>query len=132
MAGVESLHIGSTKSTPEVHFDAAAHRLAIVGESYPENAFKFYEPIFAWVDRYLLEVSADTEVLVSLELPYINTSSTKCLMMLLDKLDQAYGSGQQIRLEWYCNEENDSELECAEEFKEDMSMPFHILMKKEV
>lgn len=131
MVIVNHLHIESTKSTPEISFDPVQHSLVIQGESYPENAFKFYEPIFSWVDQYLSELDEKAAVQVALGLPYINTSSTKCLMMLLEKFDEAYQAGKNIRLEWYCNEENESELECAEEFKEDMSLPFHILMKKE-
>jgi hypothetical protein len=128
---LNSLYIAATKSTPEIAFDPSLHRLSMKGESYPENAFKFYEPIFSWVEQYIHSLKDQQAVTVTLELPYINTSSTKCLMMLLEKFEEAYQAGKNIRLEWYCNEENDSELECAEEFQEDMSMPFDILMIKE-
>jgi hypothetical protein len=123
---MEKLHIQSTKSTPEIIFDSKDHSLSIKGQSYPENSFKFYEPIFQWLDEYL-QMLTHEKVQVNFNLPYINTSSSKCIMMLLEKLDQAHLDGKSLELNWYYSADNDSELECAEEFKEDMSLPFHIL-----
>ncbi|SDD18746.1 protein of unknown function [Paenibacillus sp. UNCCL117] len=125
------LFIEPTKSTPSVHFDPKWNRLWISGESYPENAFKFYEPLLRWVDEYLEQLGADQEVLLELRLPYVNTSSTKCFMMLLEKFDAAHASGKHIKLVWYCSPDNESEQECAEEFKEDLSLPFDIVLKEE-
>ncbi|MEK8130780.1 DUF1987 domain-containing protein [Paenibacillus filicis] len=131
MVTLNELHIEATKSTPSVRFDPKAGRLWISGESYPENAFKFYEPLLQWVDVYLEEAASGEEVLLELRLPYINTSSTKCFMMLLEKLDDAFGRGRPVRLIWYCSPDNESEQECAEEFKEDLSLPFDIVLKEE-
>ena len=39
---MRELYIEKTKSTPEVRFDPQNNKLAINGQSYPENAFKFY------------------------------------------------------------------------------------------
>ncbi|WP_196426994.1 MULTISPECIES: DUF1987 domain-containing protein [Paenibacillus] len=125
------LQIESTKSTPAVQFDTETNHLVISGQSYPENAFKFYEPLMQWIDRYLERVSAEESVLLELRLPYINTSSTKCFMMLLEKFDEAYRGGKNIRLAWYCSPDNDREQECAEEFKEDLNLPFEIILREE-
>ncbi|MEG6585128.1 DUF1987 domain-containing protein [Dendrosporobacter sp. 1207_IL3150] len=122
---MNKLYIEQTKGTPEVNLDPERNILELNGQSYPENAYKFYEPIFAWIDEYFAQT--DAEVLVKLNLPYINTSSSKCIMMLLDKLDEAYSDGKRIRIDWYYDEENESELECAEEFQEDVSLPFEII-----
>jgi len=126
---MEKLYIEPTKGTPEINFDPAQNLLILKGQSYPENAFKFYEPIFHWVDAYLEEVKE--EVTIEINLPYINTSSSKCLMMLLDKFDEAYNQGKKITLNWYYDEENESELECAEEFQEDLTIPFNLFLVQE-
>lgn len=131
MVTLAALQVEETKSTPAVRFDPGTNRLAISGQSYPENAFKFYEPLLQWVDRYLEQVSPEDPVLLELTLPYINTSSTKCFMMLLEKFDEAYGSGKNVRLVWYCSSDNESERECAEEFEEDLNLPFEIVLKEE-
>ncbi len=128
---MRQLLIEATKSTPGVRFDSEHGTLSITGQSYPENAFKFYEPLLEWLDEYLEQMQTETIVSFELQLPYINTSSTKCLMMLLEKLDEGFQSGKQIQVRWFCDEDNESELECAEEFKEDLQLPFTILMKEQ-
>ncbi len=125
------LSITETKSTPSVQFNSEQHRMELFGQSYPENAFKFYEPILQWVDEYVSGLAKDTSSVLVLRLPYINTSSTKCLMMLLEKLEDAFQEGKSVEVRWYCDPENESELECAEEFKEDLSLPFEIILEKD-
>jgi len=114
---VNSLKIEGTKSTPQVDFDAASGSLSLRGESYPENAFKFFEPLLAWVRDYLAE-PASRPLSIELCLPYINTSSSKCLMMLLDKLSEAKAGGRTVDAAWIFDPANESEKECAEEFAE--------------
>jgi hypothetical protein len=125
---MKPLHLSATKSTPEVLYDPERKVLCFLGQSYPENAFKFYEPIFEWVDESL-ELLGGEPFTIELRLPYINTSSTKCFMMMLEKFDEAHAEGKNITLNWYYDPENENELECAEEFKEDLSLPFHIIPK---
>lgn len=122
--------IAETKSSPAIDFDPATNLLSLIGQSYPENAFKFYEPVLEWADEYLARLSPDTEANLEFQMPYMNTSSTKCLMMLLDKFDSAYSQGKRVAVRWICNADNESEFECAEELKEDLSLPFAILTKE--
>lgn len=124
---MERLYIEQTKATPLIDFNNCTNILLIEGQSFPENAFKFYEKIFNWVDEYLTCIKGEVVIEIKFNLPYINTSSSKCIMMLLDKFDNAFSSGKNIRVNWYYDMENDSELECAEEFKEDVNMPFELI-----
>lgn len=124
---MEPLHIVPTKSTPEIHFDPKRHTLQVKGQSYPENAFKFYEPVFHWLEEYLSDLRQPITVEIFFHMPYINTSSSKCLMMLLDKLEAAHQTGKRIAIRWYYDKENETAFECAEEFKEDLSVPFAII-----
>ena len=123
---MNGLYIEKTKSSPEVRFDLQNCRLRIEGQSYPENAFKFYEPVFAWLDEHLSHIEQEVVLEIYFHMPYINTSSSKCVMMLLEKLENAYRDGQKIAIHWYYDSENETALECAEEFKEDLTMPFKI------
>lgn len=124
---MNGLYIEETKSTPKVCFDSESNKLVLSGQSYPENAFKFYEPILEWVEQYFAELQPEIEVNIEFSLPYINTSSSKCLIMLLDTFEEAFNNGNLVQLKWYYNEENESELECAEEFTEDISFPLQII-----
>lgn len=122
---MEKLFFESTKATPLIDFDADKRSMVLTGQSYPENAFKFYDPVFSWIDNYL--ASNPPEIRVDIRLSYVNTSSSKCIMMLLEKLEKAFQEGVGIILNWYCDMENESEVECAEEFKEDVTFPFEII-----
>lgn len=129
MGKLQEVILEATRSTPAIRFDPAANLLCINGQSYPENAFAFYQPLLQWIDAYFEQLAPETEVSVELQLPYINTTSTKCLLMLLEKLEQAHKEGKRIVVRWLYDEDNESELECAEEFKEDLTLPFRILAK---
>ncbi|EHQ92040.1 DUF1987 domain-containing protein [Desulfosporosinus youngiae] len=122
---MEKLFFESTKATPLIDFDADKRFLILKGQSYPENAFKFYDPVLNWMEGYL--ATGPSEIRFEVRLSYVNTSSSKCMMMLLENLEEAFKRGVSIQLSWYCDMENESEVECAEEFKEDISFPFEII-----
>lgn len=123
---MSNLYIEKTKSTPQIQFDATNNKLRIEGQSYPENAFKFYEPVLAWIDEHLHQSSQEMVLEIFFHMPYINTSSSKCVMMLLEKLENAHLTGRGVTVRWYYDKENEAALECAEEFKEDLTVPFEI------
>lgn len=123
---MERLYIAGAKSTPEIDFDPANHKFSIIGQSYPENSFKFYEPILEWLGRYLEQSEQELWIEINFHMPYVNTSSSKCLMMLLDKLEVAYKKGKKVGVFWFYDVENETALECAEDFREDMTLPFEL------
>ncbi|WP_096201363.1 DUF1987 domain-containing protein [Bacillus sp. FJAT-45350] len=125
------LQIESTNSTPEINFDSENNVLVMKGQSYPENAYKFYEPLFLWIDHFLEQLQSGHSVRIELDLPYINTSSSKCLMMLLDKFEEANSPDNPFSLFWYCDMENESEVECAEEFVEDLTFSYEIIQRND-
>ncbi|MBP1628325.1 MAG: hypothetical protein H6Q00_2800 [Holophagaceae bacterium] len=122
---MENLVIDGSTSSPRVDFDAARGHLLLSGESYPENSFEFYKPLLNWI-RSFLEQSPQ-EVTLELRLAYLNTSSIKALMDLLDDLEEAHRAGRQVSVNWYYDEENDRALDLAEEFREDLTLPFFII-----
>ena len=82
--------------------------------------------MFAWLDEYLASVEAQVTVRIYFHMPYINTSSSKCLMMLLERLETAHQKGKQVGVLWYYDPENETAMECAEDFKEDLTLPFEL------
>ena len=127
---MERFFIEQTKATPQIDFDADKYRLNIKGQSYPENAFKFYEPVFKWIDQFLEAAEDEKAITLEIGMPYVNTSSSKCILMILEKLEKFSEAGKRVMINWYYDEENDSELECAEEFKDFVSTDFNIIPMK--
>ena len=86
---MEVLHIEGTEDTPEVLLDSENNTFSISGRSFPENAIAFYEPIFAWLQKYTDEAENDMEFEFNME--YFNTSSSKQIakiLLLLERINE--------------------------------------------
>jgi hypothetical protein len=118
---MDNLYIPATKYTPEVSFNATTHILAIKGETYPENTAEFYSPVFDWLEEFLKQLD-DQAVTVNVEIIYFNSSSSKVLMDLFDRLEDAVKEGKPITLNWIYDKEDESALEYGEEFQEDLEV----------
>ena len=123
---MQNLEIPATARTPAVKFDFGQSHLKLVGESYPEDVIEFYNPIFASLDAYLSALG-DGRCRFDFELIYLNSSSAKAIMMLMDKLDAAAANGATVDVYWYYDKEDDTMQELGEEFGEDLaSAEFHL------
>ena len=118
---MDNLLIEATKYTPLISFNADTNILEIKGETYPENTAEFYSPVFDWLESYLEEVN-DQEVIVNMEIIYFNSSSSKVLMDLFDRFEEAVNEGKKITINWIYDKEDESALEYGEEFQEDLEV----------
>jgi len=116
--------IEATSSTPHIRYDEGTHTLSVSGESYPENSFEFYAQVFEWLAKTLESAPLFR---LSLEVSYMNSSSTKCVLDILDLLCEASERGCDARVIWLYDAENERALDLAEEFKEDIDIPFDIV-----
>lgn len=116
---MKNLIIEQTKSSPSILFDAKTGTLEIRGKSYPEDASKFYTPVFDWIAEYFT-VHAGRPTVVNLEVIYLNSSSSKALLVLLDMLDSEAKKGTDVVVNWYYHEGNETSIECGEEFREEL------------
>ncbi len=127
---MDNLEIKATSRTPEVFFDFNNNRLKMSGESYPEDAMEFYNPIFGALDAYLGKLG-NRNCRFDFELFYFNSSSAKAIMMLMDKLDEAARNGWAVEVCWYYDAEDDTMEELGEEFGEDLNHAKFTLKKME-
>ncbi|MEJ6949831.1 DUF1987 domain-containing protein [Natronospora cellulosivora (SeqCode)] len=111
---MEKVFIKASKSTPEVNFDPEESRLVIKGESYPENSIKFYKPLIESLKQFSDQIS--TKFIVDIKLTYLNTSSIKTIINILDIIDNAYQHGKDIEINWYYESDNEILYETAAEF----------------
>ncbi len=116
---MDNLIIEATRYTPQISFLADQNTLEIKGETYPENTAEFYSPVFIWLEEYLGQL-ADQKVVVNMEIIYFNSSSSKVLMDLFDKFEEAVESGKEISVNWFYDKDDESALEYGEEFQEDL------------
>lgn len=113
---MENLNIEATKYTPEIKLDTNG-TISMVGKSYPENTFEFYEPVIKWVEDYFDGNSKD-KTIVNIEITYFNSSSSKLFFDFFDLLEEN-NSDNNIEINWIYDEENESAEEAGEDFIED-------------
>lgn len=111
-------------STPYVELSYEQKKCIVKGESYPENSYRFYEPIYKLIDEYFINFE---ELTIEFQLSYINTSSIKCLIILFDKLNVNYKNGKNIIINWYYHEENGFDYDMGQDFKMDIDIPFNFI-----
>lgn len=126
---MNNLLIEKTQSTPYINFDSSECKLTISGESFPENAAKFYSPVLEWLKEYIDMIDSSIEVTMEYEIIYFNSSTSKIFMTIFDLLDRAVENGKKICVNWRCDEKNETAIECGEEFKEDLDvLPFNVIL----
>ncbi len=118
------LDIKASASTPSIVWDEETRTLSMTGESYPENSFSFYAPVFEWLNGALETLPVFR---FRVRISYMNSSSTKCMLDILDILCDAAERGCDVRVTWLYDADNDRALDLAEEFREDIEIPFEIV-----
>lgn len=121
---MEPLEILQTPSTPLVRFNSDTNTLSIVGESYPENSFDFYAPVISWLTSALTQLP---ELILDITITYMNSSSTKCTLDLMDLMEDAHARGVKTAIMWRYDRENPRSYELAEDFREEVTFTFEII-----
>lgn len=124
---MNKLYIKPTKSSPEILFDPTRNFLSIKGESYPEYPFKFFGPIFEWLENNINKLNDG--IIMEISLSYLNTSSSKSIMSILDIVDEAYNNGKNIIVNWIYDKNNELTYDIAENFKDYVDLPINIIEK---
>jgi hypothetical protein len=125
---VENLTIKKTGTSPQIELNAQSNICSIVGESYSDHVYSFYEPVLEWLENYF--ASLESEAIFNIELSYFNSSSSKVLMDIFDMCEDAAQEGKNITVNWYYEKDNDALEEYGEEFAEDVEkLKFNIVAK---
>ncbi len=111
--------------TPHITFDAANGSLEIKGKSIPENSIEFYKPVYDWLDSYTAQPKDQT--LLTVQLEYFNTSSSKCLLDLFRKLENIHTSGKgKVNVKWLYEEDDEDIMEAGDDYQTIVKLPFSI------
>ena len=92
MPDASSTILPATKLTPCVAWSItdAEITLSLSGGSYPENAVEFYAPVFDWLHETLARTPQSVPFCLVLRLHYFNTSTSKVLDDIVEKLQKHY------------------------------------------
>lgn len=126
---MKDLIINAEKDTLSVacHYEAGVIKLE--GVSYPADAAEFFNPIFEWLETYIEQVGG--AIVMNLFINYLNTSSTKCLFDIIDRLEEYYKDDNKVQINWHYEKDDEDIKEIGLEFQEDLRLPFHVLSYEE-
>ena len=125
---MDDFYLEATPKTPKLYFSKETGEFEISGRSIPENSIEFYKPIINWLDNYVEEPNHRTLLVIKLE--YFNTSSSKCLVEILRRLE-SLDDQSIVRVKWCYEEEDEDMQESGEDFKEIIKVPIEMVLIRE-
>ena len=123
---MEELVIQSTSLTPGIKFDAVLGQFELKGRSIPENSLEFYQPVYEWLDAYL--ESPKEKTVVNVQFDYFNTSSSKCILDILKRIDKLEDMGKDVLIKWFYDENDEDMMEAGEDYSDLLEAPFEIIV----
>ena len=124
-----NINLEKTEHTPAIDLDAIQGTIDISGDSYCEDSFEFYKEIIVWLKEYFQNPKDTTTI--DVELPYMNSSSLKVFFDIFDIFEKSAKNGNNIKINWIYDEENDIAQETGEDFALDFEDLDITLVSKE-
>lgn len=122
---MELVNIEGTPKTPTISLNSETGAIEIKGRSIPENSIEFYKPIVDWLDEYAKAPKEKT--VVSIQLEYFNTSSSKCILDVFKKLENIKKGKNDVVINWYYEEDDEDMLEAGEDYESIIKVPFKMI-----
>ena len=124
---MDDLKLEGSAKTPVVDLNSNGE-LLLKGRSITENSIEFYKPIVEWIDAYGQSVNSTT--VLSVQLEYFNTSSSKCILDVFKKLESL--AGTEVSVKWYYEEDDEDMLEAGEDYEAIIDLPFEMIEVEEI
>jgi hypothetical protein len=118
---MKKINLEGTEDTPKIILDPENGIYEISGRSLPEDCAQFYKPILEWLDGY-----TGGKMNFEIKLDYFNTASSKLILDILNRLEKIKEKGNDIKISWYHQEDDEDMQEAGEEFSELVEVPFEI------
>ena len=113
---IKELIIEQTPKTPQIELNHLTGDLILSGKSIPENAAKVYEPVFNWVEEYILKPSPNTNLRINLE--YYNTATSIWMTKILKSLMKINNPDYVLIIHLYLPIEDFDEIDDFDDIKD--------------
>jgi hypothetical protein len=110
---------------PAVNFDAETGICEISGESYMEEAYKFYLPLINWIKEFIL--NDKRPLTLNFKLIYFNTSSSRLIVDILETLRKLRDDGHKLKVNWYFDPEDPDVRDEVEDFEIESGMDIELI-----
>ncbi len=119
---MEKWTIDATDRSPKVVLDRQESILLVEGRSYPEEGMDFFDPI---IMRFRSIQDSDNPIrTVHIRLEYYNSATTKALADLLTAMELCGKRGNDVKVIWEYEEDDDGIAEDIEMFRETYQLDF--------
>jgi len=124
--------IEATPVSPAISLDPDQGKFLISGDSRPEDARGFYQPVLDWLDEYhaLRYWKSNTNIsdvdatVFEFKFEYINSTSAKYLLDILHKIRKFQDDDMSLKIKWYYDAPDQDMKESGEMFENMVGIPF--------
>lgn len=109
---------------PGINFNKDTGICEIEGESYMEEAYKFYLPLINWIKEFTEKEKR--KLYFNVKLMYFNTSTSKCLLDIFEILKKYANHGGEIEVNWYYDPEDPDMIDEIKDFERESELIFNI------
>ena len=123
----QDIHIVGEKKhffTPSVNFSFADGYCEIMGYSYHEEPYEFYQPLCEWIKHFFTKKDS---LIFSFRLSYFNSGTSKCILNLLFLLKSYQQDNKNVIVNWYYEAYDDDMYEEAIDFINDTGLDMNII-----
>jgi hypothetical protein len=130
---MDALIIEATAKSPAVLFDPANMVFEISGESRPEHAAKFFEPVIQWLEQFQTVIEAKnqasekSQVTFIFKLSYFNSISAKFILDILKMFERLSNENTDVVIKWFYDQRDEDMKESGEEFAPLINLPFEFI-----
>jgi hypothetical protein len=113
------------KNCPGITYYQETNLLELVGRSIPENPELIFRRLDEWIT---LHFEKNKELDVNIQLEYINSGSSKYLYEILKRLTGFGRTGNNVKMKWLYEEDDEAMLELGEHYRDTAGIPLQIEM----
>ena len=118
---MEDLQINATATTPKISFSIDGN-MEIKGKAIPDADSDFWNLVSEWFRQYMFTPAFKTSF--TLQIDYLNTSSSKEVLHLLYRLNELKDRGLGAEVVWSFNENDYDMQEVGKDYEHMVKVPF--------
>ena len=114
------------KRSPQIEFNTTGE-FSILGNCFPEDPKAFFAPILTWLAEF--KTNHKGEVNLTIDLNYVNTTSIKILLELIQSITSSFKS--KTKINWIYEIEDEDILGVGEDLEKVLEFKFNFKSKKQ-
>jgi hypothetical protein len=118
---MENINIQGSRKVPTVLLNPRKGVFELKGNSIPEDAGKFYQPIVDKLEEYFGSPHPVTQF--NIHLLYYNTSTSKWLLNIFRLAKKYMEMGHEINIKWYYDEDDEVIQEAVLDYEKILEVP---------